>query len=352
MKNSDYLKSNSRSEMVIPDCCNVGVVIRVLAVVNVVALLTLLARAELFTQVLMRFVEISFLLELICLLSLFCLCLVRRAIIAAHQVALSAWLQRCLCTVVPAVVAYFVVLYLNLLMPDWENSQIGWQKICLISALFGASLQHYFELRTRAFSPALGEAKLQALQARIRPHFLFNSLNAVLSLIRKDPKRAETALEDLADLFRVLMRDARDMTVLSEEIDLCKKYLAIEALRLGERLQVQWRVEKLDDIELKRIQLPSLLLQPLIENAVHYGVEPATQNALIEIVIQRQLDKLEITIRNPYLGEDFQSTLPLGNHMALDNIQQRLDLVYDVEAQFQTRIEANQFVVQLRIPYP
>jgi two-component system sensor histidine kinase AlgZ len=344
MKNSDSLKP----ELVIPDCCNVGVVIRVLAAVNVVALFTLLGNSVSIVQTLMRLVEVSFLLELICLLSLFLLCLIRRAL---FTISIATWLQRSLCAFTPACVAYFVVLFLNVLMPDGESLHIGWQNVCLISALFGLCFQHYFELRTRAYSPALGEAKLQALQARIRPHFLFNSLNAVLSLIRKNPQRAETALEDLADLFRVFMRDARDMTMLSEEIDLCKKYLAIEELRLGERLQVQWRIEKLDELELKRIHLPSLLLQPLVENAVHYGVEPAVQSALIEIVIRRQLDKLEILITNPYLGMDFQSTLPLGNHMALENIQQRLDLVYDVEAQFQTRIEGNQFVVQLRIPY-
>ena len=95
----------------------------------------------------------------------------------------------------------------------------------------------YFDLRGRALSPALTEARLQALQARIRPHFLFNSINAVLSLMRQDPRRAESALEDMADLFRVLMADNRELTPLAREIELCRQYLDLEQLRLGERLQ-------------------------------------------------------------------------------------------------------------------
>src|SRR5690606_92866 len=107
-----------------------------------------------------------------------------------------------------------------------------------------ALLLGYLDLRGRALSPALTEARLQALQARIRPHFLFNSINAVLSLIRSDPKRAETALEDMAELFRVLMADNRELTPLGREVELCRQYLDLEQLRLGDRLKVEWHVDK------------------------------------------------------------------------------------------------------------
>src|SRR5438445_557392 len=121
-------------------------------------------------------------------------------------------------------------------------------------------LLYYLRLVVKAYSPALAEARLQALQARIRPHFLFNSLNAVLSLIRTEPRRAETTLEDLADLFRVLMRDTRDMSTLQDEIHLCEQYLAIEKIRLGDRLQVAWHIANLSEQELQNGQIATLLL--------------------------------------------------------------------------------------------
>src|SRR5690606_11071107 len=112
----------------------------------------------------------------------------------------------------------------------------------LLAALVSAALLGYLRLRAKAHSPALVEARLQALQARIRPHFLFNSLNAVLSLIRRDPKRAERALEDLADLFRTLMAEPRQFVRLADEIGLLERYAGIEQLRLGERLRITWEL--------------------------------------------------------------------------------------------------------------
>ena len=128
----------------------------------------------------------------------------------------------------------------------------------------------YFDLRARALSPAVAEARIQALQARIRPHFLYNSINAVLSLIRSEPRRAERALEDLADLFRVLMADNRTLAPIANEVELARQYLALEELRLGERLRVTWRT----DTHAADALVPPLILQPLVENAVYHGIEP------------------------------------------------------------------------------
>src|SRR5262249_23331632 len=122
----------------------------------------------------------------------------------------------------------------------------GWRGLAwnLGAALLATGLlERYFWLRNRAFSPAVSESRLQALQARIRPHFLFNSLNAVLSLIRRDPKRAEAALEDLAELFRTVMADNRELILLSDELSLCRQYLNLEQLRLGDRLRVEWQLD-------------------------------------------------------------------------------------------------------------
>ncbi|MBY0573159.1 MAG: histidine kinase [Undibacterium sp.] len=319
--------------------------IRVLISVNLVVLLSLLARGQGLAFNFQEFVETAMLVEAICLGSLLLLCGFRRVV---EQRGAAAWLQRMACGVVPALLGYLVLA--SLASMEWfvfSFPRLNWGFSVLLCFLMGVVLQNYFELRTRAFSPALGEARLQALQARIRPHFLFNSLNAVLSLIRSEPRRAETALEDLADLFRVLMRDTREQSSLHDEIVLCKQYLAIEKIRLGERLMVEWRISNLDEKALSESKIPVLLLQPLLENAVHYGVEPSTKPALIDIEVQKILDKIEVKVTNPYHQE---AQMSLGNHMALDNIRQRLKLLYDIEAQLSTNMADGMFVVQLIFP--
>jgi len=188
------------------------------------------------------------------------------------------------------------------------------------------------------------EARLQALQARIRPHFLFNSLNAVLSLIRKDPKRAEGALEDLAELFRTVMADNRQLIALRDELSLCRQYLNLEQLRLGERLRVDWRLDPAVDEAL----VPPMVLQPLVENAVYHGIEPGIAPGVIEVRIERRNDRLWLQLTNPY-HEDYQHRQ--GNRMALANIRERLQLHFDVEASLNTRIADGRYEIGITMPY-
>jgi two-component system sensor histidine kinase AlgZ len=204
-------------------------------------------------------------------------------------------------------------------------------------------LAWYFHLRSRAFSPVISEARLQALQARIRPHFLFNSLNAVLSLIRKDPKRAEAALEDLAELFRTVMADNRKLIPLGEELSLCRQYLNLEQLRLGERLHIEWQVEP----EVERILVPPMLLQPLVENAVYHGIEPGISPGIIEVRIGRMNDRLLLHLSNPYYEEHQHRQ---GNRMALANIRERLQLHFDVEATLATRVNGGRYEIDITMP--
>jgi len=333
-----------------PDCCNIGVVFRALVGVNMAALTVSLIHSGNWHLGVMEFVEASMVIELACLWSLFALCGLRQLFkrFPAAE-AMPLWMQRAVCAAIPALVTGIIVhLFISVEWLIGSFAQMTEWKAALTAALLGALFQHYFELRKRAFSPALVEARLQALQARIRPHFLFNSLNAVLSLIRTEPRRAETTLEDLADLFRVLMSDPRNMTTLDNEIRLCEQYLSIEKIRLGERLQIKWDTENIGEDVLRRAQIPVLLLQPLLENAVHYGVEPALEPVQVQIHVGRSLDRIEIFIVNPYHADAFSAT---GNHMALDNIRERLALLYDVEAQLTTTIERGFFEVRLRFPY-
>lgn len=342
------------AEIVIPDYCNTGVIFRALFSVNAVILLVCLVRASGFLNGLMNFVEASVVLEWTCLISIFALCGLRRLLLATGYIhSISPWAQRILCALIPAAITGIII---RLMLPyDWFRLSYAYLSISdgiLLAGLFGITLQHYFELRARAFSPALVEARLQALQARIRPHFLFNSLNAVLSLIRKEPMRAETALEDLAELFRVSMRDARDMTTIDEEIRLCQQYLSIEKIRLGDRLQVGWDTSGITEEALHRGQIATLMLQPLLENAVNYGVEPVPYPTLIEVRISCSLGTIDISVVNPVAsGASGDALAPSGNRMALGNIRERLELLYDVEAQLTYGITQRRFEVRLRFPY-
>ena len=217
-------------------------------------------------------------------------------------------------------------------------------RAALLAAMAAGGLLFYFELRARLDRPVAAEARLAALTARIRPHFLFNSLNAVLSLIRDDPRRAESALESLAELYRVLMRDPRDLTPLSEEIALCRQYLDLERLRLGDRLRVSWDIADVPD----DAKVPPLMLQPLLENAVYHGIESAPDGGELKIRFARDDRALHIALENPVTAS---SRAQEGNRMALANIRERLMLHYDVEARLTVESHGGVFRVDIVIPY-
>jgi len=214
-------------------------------------------------------------------------------------------------------------------------------RTALLAACLALALLAWYDWRARRLSPALPEARLQALQARIRPHFLFNSLNSVLSLIRSHPARAEAALENLADLYRVLMADNSALSPLSRELELARAYLDLEAMRLGERLRVAWRTDNAPP----DAQMPPMLLQPLLENAVYHGVEPNPDGGDIGIDIFARGHQLHVVVRNP-VG----TAVHPGNSMALSNIRERLALHFDAEARLSTHEAGGEFHVQVVMP--
>lgn len=214
-----------------------------------------------------------------------------------------------------------------------------WTGLCAAALLF------YFATRARLQAPALTEARLMALTARIRPHFLFNALNAVLGVMRSDPRRAEAALEELSDLFRVLMRENRELVRLSDEIAVARQYLGLERLRLGDRLQVKWDIQACPPDAL----MPPLMLQPLLENAVYHGIEPSGQPGEINIGFSRRGDRLLIEMTNPY---DPDANPHAGNQMALANIRERLMLFYDLDASLETEADTASRIYRVRITIP
>ena len=216
--------------------------------------------------------------------------------------------------------------------------------LLLALSVFGVLLL-YFRLRAKALSPAIAESRLQALQARIRPHFLFNSINAVLSLVRSDPKRAETALLDMADLFRVLMRDNRELVPIADEVELCRQYLELEKLRLSDRLTVEWHLNNMPADAL----VPPLVLQPLLENAVYHGIEPSSAPGVVSINIFSKGGDVHAILRNPYQSDS--GNHHAGNKMALGNIRERLQLHFDAEGTLESRVRDSTYEVHIRMPY-
>ena len=229
----------------------------------------------------------------------------------------------------------------------WQSLTMGeagsiW-RVALLALAAAAIMLAYFELRARSFSPAQAEARLAALNARIRPHFLFNSLNAVLALIRARPQQAEEALESLSDLFRAAMRDPAELVSLADEIALSRQYLELEKLRLGERLAVDWQIGPVS----MSLPIPPLMLQPLLENAVYHGIEPAPAGGTVHIVIAQHGNELSIAIANPTAGQFVNAT---GNQMAVLNIRERLALYYDLEAKLEIHTSDHHYEVRITLP--
>jgi two-component system, LytTR family, sensor histidine kinase AlgZ len=205
--------------------------------------------------------------------------------------------------------------------------------VALAGMACSALLWAWLDLRARIWHPANAAARLAELQSRIRPHFLFNALNTALALVRVDPARAESVLEDLAQLFRVALAEAGASVSLEEEIELARRYLAIEEVRFGPRLTVQWDI----DPKVHAVRVPPLVLQPLVENAVRHGVEPAPRGGRVRVRAALQRGQVVVLVSNT-LGPEPGSP---GHGMALHNLRERLRLLHDVAAQCDVWREAD-----------
>jgi len=321
----------------LPELRNLGTLLRILLAVNAAAVVTVFAREPRWEALSQAWIETAAFVEPHLLLCVFLL------------YAFAPWLERMpYRTGAMSIIGLTLsaVLLLDALLSKFiGNLGPGEALRHAIFALFlSAMLLGYFNLRARALSPAIAEARLQALQARIRPHFLFNSLNAVLSLVRTEPRRAETALEDLAELFRVLMKDNRQLTPLADEVELCRQYLDLEKVRLGDRLNVEWHVENMPRDAL----VPPLVLQPLLENAVYHGIEPSSGTGVIAVNIFLRRGEVHAILRNPYKLTGGHHG---GNKMAMDNIRERLALHFDAEATLESRVNKDSYEVHIRLPY-
>ncbi len=325
----------------LPNFRNLGTVLRIVLLVNAIALFVELTQATSIAGLLQQLLYGSALLQPALLTSLLVL-------YALNQLFARVGYWQSVAAIVSIIALVTVGLDLmggELFASQNDIGSFRYVRHLLESTIVTLLLLSYFRRRALALSPAKHEARLQALQARIRPHFLFNSINAVLGIVRADPKRAETALEDMADLFRMAMNEPHELVKLDQEIQLARQYLALEQLRMGGRLQVQWHTENMPGDAL----IPPLVLQPLLENAVYHGIEPMTEGGIIEVRIYREGKELHLQVSNPVSASASPNTN--GNKMALSNIRERLSLLFDVEADYRAERGADYYRVHILIPY-
>lgn len=217
-------------------------------------------------------------------------------------------------------------------------------KNLVVAGLIGSVLLRYFYLQQQ-YRKQIGlesAARLEALQARIRPHFLFNSMNVIASLTRIDPKKAETAIEDLSDLIRATLDNHNELIPLNTELENGKRYLAIESLRLGERLTIDWQVEP----SCLSCLVPPLSVQPLLENAVYHGIQMVPDGGIVTVKIDKALDDVIIRVSNPRVEKSEHK----GHGIALNNITQRLDVLFKGRASLTLEELGKVFQVTMKIP--
>ena len=276
---------------------------------------------------------------------------------AAVLCGLRPWLMR-MSTSAAALVSYLSLLMVTLVLSEAAMRLAGPEhgglehadfllRNLAISALLSGMVLRYFYVRHQWAQQITAEAqaRVQALQARIRPHFLFNSLNTIAALTASNPAQAEEAVQDLAELFRVTMRDMRERVTLEQELNFTRSYLRIEAQRLGDRLQVDWTLKNLP----LEAPVPPLILQPLVENAVYHGIETRAGGGRVHILATFNRGVLRLEVRNPLPLQPARSQHG-GNRMALDNIRERLSLAYGPDARLE--MDQREGLYRVRVLFP
>ena len=348
---TDTPHGGTRDDFSIPDFCATRMVFVVVLIAELLALTLSLARPT--EPFLIELARISMFLQWLALTSAALLCYARPhlqrlsvpwvtvaviAILMANTALISeaaVWLGR---SVNDGAVG------VTLFPRDHWSFLLRNEGICLIVA---AMLLRYLFVaqQWRHHVRAEARSRIEALQARIRPHFLFNSMNTIAALTRSDPKRAEEAVEDLADLFRASLRDSQSPMRLKDELELTRIYQRIEELRLGDRLKVRWDVGRLP----MRGLVPGLTVQPLLENAIYHGIEPRPDGGTVTVTGEFNKGMITIVVRNPLPAANL--TMREGNRLALANIKERLELMYGERSMVKSGRFDDEYIVTLRFPF-
>ncbi|MCC6710141.1 MAG: histidine kinase [Gammaproteobacteria bacterium] len=334
----------------LPDLCGVHALFVVVISSELVAFIVIIARHGFGPSFVDELALLSMYTQWLGLSSAGALCLARRPLAGRSErtIAIASFLLVVAIAWLVAELAWWV---LNPVVGAGAIIQIRhddlvWRTVCVAAIVAALVLRYFyvqFHWKQRMASEA--SARLEALQARIRPHFFFNCMNTIASLTRSDPPLAERAVEDLADLFRASLADAREPVSFATEIDFVERYLSIERLRLGERLQIDWQLETLP----ASARLPLLSLQPIVENAIYHGIEPSRGGGTIVIAARSLANRLEVTVSNPFEA-DSATHHHDGNRIALNNVRQRLRAHFGDDAELHSEQRDGRYVVCLRVP--
>ena len=347
-------RNASGARLILPDFCSAPTVLAVVLIVVLTAIVLTLAHQS---ETLALWLDLARTALFLLWIGLGCaaaLCLLRKPLAAMPLRAASALSLSAVITVVAAVSGATLWLGQSAFMGSTARSVLfppkPWQfmlaNIATGAILGGLVLRYFYVLgEWRRNVELQARARVHALQARIRPHFLYNSMNTIAALTRSDPARAEEAVQDLADLFRANLGEKRGSISLKEELEVARMYQRIEQQRLGERLHVIWDVAELP----MRAQVPSLLMQPLLENAINHGIEPRRGGGIVTISGTLDGDTIGITVRNPLPEEG--GVKHVGNRIALANIRERMELMYPGKASIDAGRTGDEYIVRLRFPY-
>ena len=346
--NPGSLTANARQPqetLFLPSFCDIRMVFAVVVIAELLAFVLVLANSgnDPWSQLALA----SLFLQWIALSSAVVLCLIRPMLsrISNTAAALISYLLLLLTTAVVSELA-FQLGSLDELLHDVDHAGFLFRNLGISAILSALVLRYlYVQHQWRQKMQAEAQARVQALQARIRPHFLFNSMNSIAALTRTDPARAEQAVQDLSELFRFSLHETSERVTLEEELELAKGYLRMESLRLGDRLRVEWDIERLPR---KRL-VPSLILQPLLENAVYHGIEPLPQGGRISVSSLAEGRRVSVSIRNPRAA-DTNGARRRGNRMALENIRMRLQLAFGGQSGVALREVGEEFETTLYFP--
>ena len=335
----------------LPDFCAIRMVFAVVVVAELLAFILVLATpwnnhggGDKWSELGL----VSLFVQWVALVSAAALCALRPALrrMSGMAAGLVSYLSLLLITVLLSEAAFRLSGRLGFAPAELEHAGFLLRNLA-IGALVSGMVLRYFYVRHQWAQQVTAEAqaRVQALQARIRPHFLFNSLNTIAALTASNPALAEDVVQDLAELFRVTMRDMRERVTLAQELDFTRSYLRIEAQRLGERLRVDWTLKNLP----LAARVPALILQPLVENAVYHGIEPRAGGGTVHILATYNRGTLRLEVHNPVPDADARSHSN-GNRMALDNIRERLQLAYGPEARLEMDRRDGLYRVRMLFP--
>jgi two-component system sensor histidine kinase AlgZ len=334
----------------LPDFCNIRVIFIIVVTAELLAFILALTAPGGAAERWSRLGLLSLFIQWVSLSCAGCLCLSRTRLnrLPSSFAGSAAYLIILLMTVLAVEFALLVAggTGLESFLPPGRHDEFLLTSLA-IAAIVGAVVLRYFyvQRQTRRTIEAEARARFQALQARIRPHFMFNSMNTIASLTRTNPVLAEEVVEDLAELFRISLADADNLTTLGAELDVIRRYLRIEALRMGERLNV---AEDCASLPLDA-RIPALLFQPLVENAVYHGIEPLADGGTIRIDGRCSDGMIHLCVTNPLTSAPPRRRG--GNHMALNNIRERLQLHYGRHGQLEAGPRDGHYRVCLSFPY-